>query len=380
MRIVVACILALVASLALAACSGGGTNNVATTGSVAGKVTVGGPFAGALELHIGLVDNATGAITQHQVAGRIAAATTATLTGRDINFSFDAIPFGTYKVSVYYQPGADPVYIYQSDPIAFNAQNAEISNFNDDCSFTGPGPWGTVSGRVALSGAWPANQIVFVGFTPTGTMNTLQFLVEEDATVGDTSEYTTHQADGTVVFNVAHIAYGTYDVALFSYDPVTHIPTLCGAFDDPVTVNATDANVTHVNFPADFAGDPGPDPDLGSISGTLTFLGALPPYLETSSNFVSVAANTFPPQQGAPPSDMKIKPSMLGAGFTLDYELPNLPYGEYNVSVFLYDLATHIPVYLGWYGSEANPGHVVVDGATPHVTGIDFDVAVEPLQ
>lgn len=373
-------IIAAAVSLALAACSGAGTQNTATSGSISGVITIGGPFNGALELHVGLVDNATGIVAQEQTVGRVAAAATGTLNGRDITFSFGAIPFGTYKIGVYYMPAATPVYIYQSAPVTFNATNALVSNFTAHGSFTGAEPWGTISGRINLTGAWPADRIVFVGFTPTGTQNTFQYIVHELATVGSTMEYTTHQADGTVVFNIAHIAYGTYDVAFFSYDPVSHIPTVCGARDVPVVVNAADANVTHVNFPADFGGDPGVDPALGSISGTLTFDGPLPAYLETSQDFVSVAANTFPPQQGAPPSDMKIKPSLLSPTYTIEYELPDLPYGEYNVSAFVYNFATHTPVYLGWYGTEANPGHVVLDAGTPHVANLDFNASVAPLQ
>lgn len=372
-------IVAAVTALVLAACSGSGTQN-ATSGSVSGVITIGGPFNGALELHVGLINNASGEVVQHQNVGRVTSAATGTLTGREIAFGFSEIPFGAYRIGVYYQPADTPVYIYQSTPLTLNDTNALITNFTGRGSFTGPEPWGTISGRISLTGTWPADKIVFVGFTPAGTQNTFQFLVAQNGTVGNTTEYTTHQPDGIVVFNIAHIAYGTYDVALFSYDPVSHIPTICGMRDVPVVVSAADANITHVNFPADFAGDPGVDPELGSISGTLTFDGPLPAYLETSQDFVSIAANTFPPQQGAPPSDMKIKPSMLGPGYTVEYELPDLPYGEYNVSVFVYNFATHTPVYLGWYGSEANPGHVVVDAGTPHIANIDFMASVAPLE
>jgi hypothetical protein len=373
-------LITVTAGLMLAACNGAGPQDAPTTGSISGVITIGGPFNGSLELHAGLVNNATGVVAQEHNVGRIASAATGTLTGRNIAFSFDAIPFGTYKVAVYYQPAATPLFIYQSAPVTLNETNAMVANFTGQGSFTGSEPWGTISGRIALTGTWPTDKIVFVGFAPEGTQNIYQFIVQEHATVGGTGEYTTHQEDGTVVFNIAHITYGSYTVSLYSYDSVTHIPTLCGQRDVPVVVSAADANITHVNFPADFGGDPGVDPVLGSISGTVTFDGALPAYLETSQNFVSVAANTFPPQQGAPPSDMKLKPSMLSTTHTVQYELPDLPYGEYNVSVFVYNFDTHTPVYLGWYGTEANPGHVVLDATTPHVSNLDFNASVTPLQ
>lgn len=379
MRNIVLCF-AVAGCIMLAACGGSGSGNVFTSGSISGVITVGGPFNGALELHAGLADAVTGTIVQHVSAGHVTAAATGTLNGREVSFSFDEIPFGSYKVVLYYQPGSDPVFLFQSAAMTFDASHASITGFTDSCSFTGAKPWGTISGRIALSGAWPADQLVFVGFTPQGTTNTYQFLVNETGTVGDTTEYTTHQDDGVVVFNVAYLAYGMYDVGLFTYDPVSHAVGVCGMRDVPITLNGQDANATHVNFPADFAGDPGVDPALGSISGTITFDGVLPAYLETSQNFISVAANTFPPQQGAPPSDMKIKPSMLSATYTVSYELPDLPYGDYNVSVFLYDLATHMPVYLGWLGSQAVPGHVVLDAATPNVSSVDFNATVAPLQ
>lgn len=372
--------LSLAACIMLGACSGSGSNNVFTGGRISGSITVGGPFNGALELLVGLVDTATGTVVQHASAGHVTSAATGGLSGREVSFSFDQIPLGSYKIAVYYQPGADPVFLYQSAAMTVDADHANVTGFTDSCSFTGAKPWGTISGRIALSGTWPADQLVFVGFTPHGTSNTYQFIVNETGTVGDTTEYTTHQTDGVVVFNVAYLAYGSYDVGLFTYNPVSHAVGVCGLRDVPITLTEQDANATHVNFPADFAGDPGVDPALGSISGTITFDGVLPAYLETSQNFISVAANTFPPQQGAPPSDMKIKPSMLSPTYTVSYELPDLPYGDYNVSVFLYDLGTHTPVYLGWLGSQAVPGHVLLSAATPNVSGIDFNATVAPLQ
>jgi hypothetical protein len=348
------------ATLLASSCGGGNGTPQATSGTVSGTLTVGGPINGASDLQVGLFAPGSTTATLTTAAGHVtsAAGGTATITGRNVAYSFTEVPFGTYNVGLYYASGATPTFLYRSSDIVVNAANPARTNQNGTGSFTGSGPFGTISGVTQVAGTWPdSSQLVFIGFAPqTAPQNVFQWLVSAD----DLNE-------GYLYYNVDNIAYGTYYVGLYGYNPVTHAVSVFGQLDNTVTINAGTPDIAGANFGSDFAGDPGTDPALGSISGEITLNAELPANL-----YIYVAANTIPPQQGAPPAAIRVKQADVVDG-KLSYELPFLGDGQYSVSIFSYDINTHQAIY---FGEVASP--VTISGAQD-VTGVNFTADVTLL-
>lgn len=360
------CIAALAcALLALAACSGGGGNDPdpnPTTGTISGTLTIGGPVNNAVEVMVGLFAQGSTTPVQETSVGRVASAATGSMSGRDITFSFTQVPYGTYEVAAYAQPvGGDAMFYYRSEAQTISATNSAITGFTDTMSFAGDEPWGTISGVIDIEGDWPSDQVVFVGFTPEGGTAPLQYPVTENQ---PTDGFVEHNTQGQVIYNIANLGYGSWTVGFYGYDMTTHEITTYGERDEAQLVHGGDPNLTNVNFPADFAGDPGEDPDLGSISGTLTLNGPLP----AGGGFLSIGANTIPPQPGAPIGSFDIAPGDEGQDNTIDFVITDMPPGEYSIGVFNYDFATHTAVYFGSYD-----GTVTITEQDMHVTGIDFN-------
>ncbi|MCH7472223.1 hypothetical protein IIA79_04655 [bacterium] len=313
----------------------------------------------AVEISAGVFTAGSNVPVESVDLGRVTSVGTGSLSGRTIDFSFSDLDFGDYQIGVYSLSGIELIFWYLSDTISLSGAAPEVGNFSDAMSFSGPAPWGTVSGIVLLSGDWPGDRLVFVGIAPhDNPSEVLQWIVIED----DLSE-------GKYYFNFESIAYGQYLVGFYGYDSTTHQVDTYGAFDDPVTVAAENPYVSSVNFPSDFAGDPGTDPELGSVSGTVTFTGPLPEGLP-----VWVAANTIPPQVGSPPSTFQVFADQIGSDNTLDYSLGFLPDDEYSVSIFSYDIIQHQATYFGEYN-----GTVAIDAGNQNVTGIDFTADVSLL-
>jgi len=351
---------ALCLVLAIASCGGGGGAPAPTTGSISGDITIGGPFNGAVELKVGLFNPGTIEPFESATAGRVTSTASCSLTGRTISYDFSDVEFGNYNVGLYSEGvGSNTIY-YMSEQIALSEDNANVDNADGEAAFTGPGPWGTISGFAVFSASpsFPAGLVVFVGFSPlSDPPNVQQWAVAESDLEGD-----------KIYFNVDYIAYGDWLVGLYGYDPVTHQVTTYGAFDSPVSVTAGDPYRTNVIFAADFAGDPGSDPVLAEITGEVTFSAALP-----EGQFIYVAANTVPPQQGAPPATFEVKPEDVGGDLKLAYALEGLADGDYSVSIFSYNMATHQAVYFGDY-----PSTVTISGGASQ-SGIDFNADVSVI-
>jgi hypothetical protein len=345
----------LLGILLLSSCGGGGVQQL-TTGQISGKVKVSGPINGAVELMVGVFPLGSSTPSQSSSAGHVTS--TASLIGRQIDYSFTEITFGTYYVGVFSEGGASPTFYYQSGEFTLDIDNSIINDFAGEFSFSGDVPWGTVSGTTSVVGSWPpANLLTYIGIAPASSPQAqLQFLVSES-----------NLNDGKLHFDMDGISYGTYIVGFFGYNPVSHEVFTYGAFDNPVVVNGTSPNVATVNFPSDFSGDPGTDPQLGTISGTVSLSAALPAGL-----FYYVAANTIPPAQGAPPAVYEVfEADVTGSSF--DYNLSFLSDDTYSVSIFAYDVTTHAATYFGEYD-----GTVVVSGGDSH-SGIDFSADVSQL-
>lgn len=341
--------------LLLSSCGGGGVQQL-TTGQVSGKVTVSGPINGAVELLVGIFPSGSTTPAQTSSAGHVTS--TASLSGREISYSFSEIPFGNYYIGVYADGGAAPTFYYESGDFNLHVDNSIVNDLTGAFSFSGAVPWGTVSGTTSVVGTWPdASLLTYIGIAPASSpQSQLQFLVSES-----------DLNDGKLHYDMDGIAYGTYIVGFFGYNPVSHEVFTYGAFDNPVVVNGTSPNVATVNFPSDFSGDPGTDPQLGTISGTVTLSAALP-----SGLFYYVAANTIPPAAGAPPAVYEVFEDQV-SGSSFDYELTFLSDDTYSVSIFAYDVTSHAATYFGEYD-----GTVVVSGGDSH-TGIDFNADISQL-
>ncbi|MDQ3023812.1 MAG: hypothetical protein M3R04_05425 [bacterium] len=348
-------IAAALAALLLGSC---GSSNVGpTTGSVSGSLEVAGPFNGAAELNVGLFPDGSDVPVQTAVAGRVTSVASATLSGRAIAFSFTDVTFGIYSVRLYSSGPGGNTFHFRSADITLSELNPTVSNFDEQASFTGEGPFGSVSGIALLSDDFEfpaAGELAFIGISPVSDpQNALQWIVDS----ADASS-------GQLAFNIDGIAYGTWLVGLYGYNPGTHAVTVFGLLDAPLTVSAATPNITGAVFGADSGGDPGVDPALASISGTVTFNGGLP-----AGQYIAVAANTIPPQQGAPPSTFDVLASAVD-GNTVAFTLPLLPDGTYSVSIFSYDFATHTATYFGEYDGT------VVIAAAASVADIDFNADV----
>ncbi|MEZ5339510.1 MAG: hypothetical protein R3F46_14770 [bacterium] len=341
-------------SLLLASCGGGGTEQL-TTGIVSGQVTVVGPINGAVDLMVGVFPQGSTTPTQSSSAGHVTS--TASLSGRTISYEFSELPFGNYYIGVFAE-GATPTFYYESGSFSFNEQAQIVSGLQGQCSFSGAAPWGTVSGSTSIVGDWPTDgKLTFIGISPmSAPQNVLQYLVSES-----------NVNDGRIHYDIEGIAYGTYLVGFYGYDPVSRQVDTYGAFDSPVTVSGSSPNVATVNFASDFAGDPGTDPQLGTITGTVSLSAALP-----SGLFYYVAANTIPPAQGAPPAVYEVFEDQL-SGSSIDFTLSFLDDDTYSVSIFAYDVTTHQATYFGEYD-----GTVTVSGGDSH-SGIDFTADVSQL-
>ena len=345
----------LLCIILLSSCGGGGTQQL-TTGQVSGKVTVSGPINGAVELLVGIFPSGSTSPSQSSSAGHVTSA--ASLSGREIIYSFIDIPFGNYYIGVYADSGGTPSFYYQSGDFNLHVDNSIVNDLSGSFSFSGTVPWGTVSGTTSVVGTWPdPSLLTYIGISPASSpQSQLQYLVSES-----------DLNDGKLHYDMDGISYGTYIVGFFGYNPVTHEVFTYGAFDNPVVVNATSPNVATINFPSDFSGDPGTDPQLGTISGTVSLSGSLP-----SGLFYYVAANTIPPAAGAPPAVFEVFEAQV-AGSSFDYELSFLSDDTYSVSIFAYDVTSHAATYFGEYDTT-----VTISGGDSH-TGIDFNADVSQL-
>jgi len=360
-------IVVLASIFLLASCGGGGGNDPDPLGTVTGTLTIGGPLDSSVTMSIGLFATGSDTPVVSTEIGHITSAAHGTSATRTNPFSFTNVALGTYVVRAYgLTRSQQTVFYYTSDPITLTAATPSVTGLTPVMSFTGPEPWGTISGVIDLGGTWPTDRSVFVGFTQASTDELFQYVVTENQ---PTDGYVEHTG-GQVIFNIDHLAYGSYTVGIYGYNSTTHAFDTYGERDVDILVHGGDPNITNVNFPADFAGDPGTDPVLGTIAGTVTFSDALP----QTGGFVAIGANTIPPQQGAPIASYDVEPGDLAGNMEVAYTLEDLPNGEYTIGIFSYDFATHTAVYFG-----AFDGTVTVTDANKDHTGIDFDADISLL-
>ncbi|MBN2080606.1 hypothetical protein JW859_00225 [bacterium] len=358
----------ILSALALFSCGGGGSTPEADSGSIAGTIAIGGPLSSMTELTVGVFSPGGTTAIQEYEAGNSTSVATGSRTERQLTFSFTELDFGSYEIAVYSGAGTDRFFYYRSEQQTLTAGSPNITGFSETMSYSGPEPWGTISGVIDLAdGTWPADKYVYLGFK-NGDNPRLQYPVTEGYAYDGYVEHVV--ADSQIIFNIAFLVYGEWTVGFYGYDYTTHQVTVYGERDVAVLIHGGNPNATNVNFPAAFTGDPGTDPVLGTIAGTITFNGELP-----SGPFISIGANTIPPQQGAPIATYDVTPEMVGTDMTLDFTLTDVPHGTYGVAIFTYDFSTHTVTYFGEY-----PDSITLSETTPDVTGIDFNADVTLIQ
>lgn len=210
---------------------------------------------------------------------------------------------------------------------------------------------GIISGTVTFTNSPPEGASVFVAIVAPNTgVPYVDVLVPESAIEA-----------GSYVYTFTNLDFGTYGVAVpYLLDgPPT---MLYGPAN--VIVSPNDPHAMGVDFAVEFAEE---QPTIGSISGTITFLGAFP-----AGERVYVGASDQLAE--APASFVEITEEDLSEGAAA-YVLEDLPLGSYYVSIFTYDMATHRPTYMGSFASA-----VVLNEAASNATGIDFDADTSLLE
>lgn len=350
-------LLALVVIAALASlCACGGGGGAEPTGTVSGTIEIGGPIVGGVPLTVGLFtpgsDNPVDAVE----AGHLLSAATGVVNDRTLTFSFTELALAPCVVRVYAAGQTANTFYYTSDVINLSAQAPSVMDFEGEMSFSGAGPWGSFGGVIAIAGDWPAERSVYIG-------------VKNNTTEGRRLQWYLKEADvatGQYVYYMDNLTPGDYTVGLYGYNGATHQVDVYGEFDTDVAVEEG-LYAPGISFVSNFEGDPGVDA-LGSIAGVITLNGDL-----ADGPYFAVAANTIPPQPGPPTGSMDVDVSLIANG-KLEYIMSDLPYGEYAVSIFIYDTSTHQATYFGEYDST-----VVVDVDNLAHTGIDFDADVSIL-
>ena len=210
---------------------------------------------------------------------------------------------------------------------------------------------GIISGMVTFTNSPPEGAMVFVAIVSPNTG-----IPYVDVRVPDSAVEA-----GSYVYTFAGLDFGTYGVAVPYI--IDGPPTMLYGPAD-VTISPSNPRVLGVDFAVEFAEE---QPTIGSISGTVTFIGAFPVgarvYIGASAQLAE-----------APASFIEITGDDLVEGAAA-YVLPDIPLGNYYVSIFTYDMATHRPTYFGSYASV-----VVLSETEPNVAGIDFDADTSLLE
>lgn len=230
-------------ALLLGACGGpGGPLIDPNSGQIAGQISIEGPFDPAVQLSTGLRYHQTGTVVdQSEVpVGKIPGAASAYFSGRSIRYSYSQLFIGLYLVEIYGGSGAARKLLYTSLPVNAGT-NGQVGVFNGGFSFTGPGPYGSAAGSVTLTGTWPTDRTVFLGFTRIGPDETvLRWPVEDADVVG-----------GVLPYSVGGLAFGDYELSLYSEDNLGNL-TEHGGMVTPVQPRLADPDLTGQDFSALF--------------------------------------------------------------------------------------------------------------------------------
>lgn len=350
-------------AIALSACGGSGVKNRP------GTPTVKGSIAGKFVANNALPDGAALSVALFKKGDINPTATkTPSMDGADLAFSFADISLGIYYVQLRAShAGASAsslgrsasheghdIVLAQTNDLTINSTTPNLTGVTVNAIGTD----GTVSGIVQVAGDYPVGKMVFIYVYrtdialppgPPDGVNAKTFDVP--STMIENSQFR---------FDIENISYGTYKIELNGYNPATHEVEVYGSYAAEVVLDYTDHNLFSKNFGAGFGVEP-PPVQNGAISGTVNFTG-IPDWTYP----IYVSANTIPPVQGAPPGNVQVEEAAYNAAGTA-FEMTNLVYGEYSVSVYQYNFTTHRATYFGSYS-----GTVTLSETSPEASGITF--------
>ena len=336
--------------LIVASCGGGGIklnpNPTTNYGSITGKFIANNFLTEGAVLRVALYlqGSATATAQDNAIAD-----------GDDWGFAFERVPYGVYFVRLSAAVDDKTLVLNQSEPITVSSTTPN----HTDVMPVAIGIDGTISGIVRVAGDYPSDKMVFVNLTrtdvtlnpgPPDELNNITFDVPE-----------TLIENGEFRYDIENASYGVYTIQLVGYDLTTHALEVYGEYDGDIVIDYLDHNLFSHNFAAGFGVEP-PSLEEGIIRGTVTFTGT-PDW----SQSIYVSANTIPPGAGAPPGNYQIEQATYNAA-GVEFEMRNLVYGEYSVSIYQYNFTTHQATYFG-----VHDGNVTIDAANPSVNGIDFE-------
>lgn len=363
MRLVCMVLVAVVV-ITLSACGGSGVKDrpgtPVTKGSITGKFVANNALPEGASFSVALFKKGE----TNPLATSVPAA-----DGADLAFNFADIALGIYYVQLRASHGgAAPsslsriashegheVVLAQTGDLTISAGSPNLS----DVTANAIGIDGTISGVVQVAGDYPTGKMVFIYVYrtdialppgPPDGVNAKTFDVPASLIENNQFRY-----------DIENISYGTYKIELNGYNPATHEVEVYGSYASEVLLDYGDHNLFAKNFGAGFGVEP-PPVQNGSISGSVSFSGtpnwAYPIY---------VSANTIPPIQGAPPGNILITEATYNSSGTA-FEMTDLVYGEYSISVYQYNFTTHQAAYFGSYS-----GTVTLTEENPAVSGITFE-------
>ncbi len=350
--------------ITLAACGGSGVKDrpgtPGTKGSIAGKFVVNNALPEGASFSVALFKKGE---------ANPSATAVPSADGAGLVFSFADKALGIYYVQLRASHGGaaasslsriashegHEIVLAQTNDLTLSSTAPNLSGVTANAIGTD----GTISGIVQVAGEYPTGKMVFV------------YVYRSDITLPpgppDGINAKTFDVPVSIIennqfrYDIENISYGTYKIELNGYNPATHEVEVYGSYATEVTLDFSDHNLFSKNFGAGFGVEP-PPVQNGSISGSVSFSGtpnwAYPIY---------VSANTIPPVQGAPPGNIQVTEAAYNSSGTA-FEMSDLVYGEYSVSVYQYNFTTHQATYFGSYS-----GTVTLTEENPAASGITFE-------
>jgi len=165
------------------------------------------------------------------------------------SYQFTGLDFGTYSIAVVVNFGeayGDRMeYLYAPQDITITSDNPVVSGFDFTVEFpSAPSGTGSISGTVTFLGDFPDVSPpagVYIGASVAIDQPSAYFVqITADDLIGNEVSYT-----------LDDVAYGTYFISIFVYDPTTHKPEFFGAYDGAVTIDEASPNATGIDFDAD---------------------------------------------------------------------------------------------------------------------------------
>lgn len=259
----------------------------------------------------------------------------------------------------------NPIILNSGPPVTVDYSQAGVTLEPLNLNFTGPGPYGSVSGRFLTSGN-PGNttypQLVFMPAEPQPGVSTETGLVWTLAA---------GYLDGQYWFSVPDIAYGDYELSYAGYSLRDRDNPL-KASSIPITISAEHPDIDGIVFNTTNAVPQEQTWELGRISGTLT-LPATPDsgevYCLTAQLSSGVEGSTM---YGSAYETARwlMEAEDFDSANTAEFDLGWLVAGVYNfIAIQLGDSSDSTDLELGMIGSAT------LEAGAHELTGVELEVA-----